>query len=116
MTVTDVGSFLGFTNHYCRFIKGYAKVANPLNALVWGDNAIKKRAAVNSIYDCQRAFEKLKDLCTDTPILVYANYKKPFQLQTDASDLGLGVVLYQKDDDGQQRVTAYASRSLSHTE
>ena len=42
MTVTDVRSFLGFTNHYCRFIKGYAKVASPLNILVSGDNANKK--------------------------------------------------------------------------
>ena len=78
MTVTDVWSFLGFTNHYRRFIKGYAKVANPLNALVSGDNANKKKAAVNWTDDCQRAFEKLKDLCTDTPILAYANYKRPF--------------------------------------
>ena len=33
-TVTDVRSFLGFTNHYRRFIKEYAKVAKPLNFLV----------------------------------------------------------------------------------
>ena len=43
MTVTDVTSSLSFTNHYHRFIKGYAKVANPLNALVSGDNANKKK-------------------------------------------------------------------------
>ena len=30
-TVTDVRSFLGFTNYYRRFIRGYAKVAKPLN-------------------------------------------------------------------------------------
>ena len=65
-TVTDVRSFLGFTKHYWRFIKGYAEVANPLNALVLGDNANKKKAAVNWIDNCQRAFEKLKDLCADT--------------------------------------------------
>ena len=115
-TITDVRSFLGFTNHYCRFIKEYTKVANPLNALVSGDNANKKNAAVDWTDECQTAIEKLKSLCTDTPILVYANYKKPFQLQTDANDLGLGAVLYQQDDEGQQRVIAYASRSLSHTE
>ena len=99
-TVTYVNSFLGLTNHYCRFIKGYAKVANPLNALVSGDNANKKKAAVDWTDECQKAFEKLKTLCTDTPILAYANYKRPFQLQTDASDLGLSAVLYQKDDEG----------------
>ena len=58
----------------------------------------------------------MKDLCTSTPVLAYADYKKPFQLQTDASDLGFGAVLYQKDDEGHQRVIAYASRRLSQTE
>ena len=58
----------------------------------------------------------MKELCTRTPILAYADYKKPFQLQTDASGLSLGAALYQKDDEGHQRVIAYASRSLSHTE
>ena len=33
-TVTDVRSFLGFTNYYRRFIKDYAKVARPLNILI----------------------------------------------------------------------------------
>ena len=94
-TVTDIGSFLGFTNHYRRFIKGYANVARPLNLLVSGDNANCKRALIKWTEECQIAFDKLKELCTSTPILAYANYKKPFQLQTDARDLGLGQVLYQ---------------------
>ena len=66
--------------------------------------------------ECQLAFDQLKDLCTSTPILAYADYKKPFQLQTDASDLGLGTVLYQVNDNKHQRVIAYASHSLSNTE
>ena len=76
----------------------------------------EKKASVEWTEECQIAFEKLKELCTSTPILVYADYKRPFQLQTDANDLGLGRVLYQKDDEGHQRVIAYASRSLSHTQ
>ena len=50
------------------------------------------------------------------PILAYADYKKPFQLQTDASDLGLGAVLYQVNDNKHQRVITYASHCLSNTE
>ena len=38
-TVTNICSFLGFTNHYCRFIKGNMKVAQPLNTMISGDNA-----------------------------------------------------------------------------
>ena len=115
-TVTDVQSFLGFTNHYRRFIRGFANVAKPLNILVSGENANHKKAPIEWTEECQIAFDKLKELCTSTPILAYADYKKPFQLQTDASDLGLGAVLYQRDDNDHQRVIAFASHSLSNTE
>ena len=114
-TVMDVRSFLGFTNHYHRFIQSYAKVAWPLNALISGDNANHKKSLVKWNPECQQAFDQLKDLCTKTLILAYADYKKPFQLQTDASNLVLGAVLYQNDDNGRQRVIAYASRSISNT-
>ena len=76
----------------------------------------RKKSLVRQNSDCQQAFDQLKDLCTKMPILAYANYKKPFQLQTDASDLGLGAVLCQTDSHGHQRVIAYASHSLSNTE
>ena len=99
----NVRGFLGFTNHYWRFIKAYAKVARPLNSLVSGDNANRKKALINWTEECEIAFTKLKDLCTKTPILAFADYKKLFQLQTNASDLGLGAVLYQKDEEDQQR-------------
>ena len=46
--------------------------------------------------ECQLAFDKLKELCTATPILAYADYKKEFQFHTNASALGLGGVLYQE--------------------
>ena len=58
-TVTNVRSFLGFTNHYQRFIRGHAKVAKPLNALVSGDNAIRKKALVDWTDECQIMFERL---------------------------------------------------------
>ena len=115
-TVTDVRSFLGFTNYYRRFIKDYAKVARPLNALISGENASKKKKLIEWNSDCQRAFDELKKLCTSAPVLAYANYKREFQLHIDASEIGLGGVLYQKDDQGNQRVIAHASRSLTQTE
>ena len=59
----------------------------------------------------QEAFETLQKLCTESPILAYADFKAPFVLHTDASGDGLGAVLYQVQD-GQKRVIAYASRSF----
>ena len=61
------------------------------------------------------AFDLLKETCTNTLILAYANYKKPFHLNMDASKKGIGAVLYQQQDDGTFRVIAYASRTLSKT-
>ena len=40
--VTEVRSFLGFTNYYWRFIKKYAQVAKPLYKLILGENASRK--------------------------------------------------------------------------
>ena len=57
-TVTDVRSFLGFTNYYRRFIRGYAKVAKPLNTLVSGNNANCKKAPIEWTDECQVAFDK----------------------------------------------------------
>ena len=50
-------------------------------------------------------------MCTTTPILTFANFGKPFKLHTDASVLGLGVVLYQVQDEV-EKVISYASQSL----
>ena len=53
--------------------------------------------------DQQEAFETLQRLCTEAPILAYADFKTPFILHTDASSEGLGAVLYQYQDN-QRRV------------
>ena len=47
------------------------------------------------------------------PILAYVDYQRLFKVHTDASESGLGAVLYQDQEDGTKRVVAYASRSLS---
>ena len=96
--VTEVRIFLGFTNYYCRFTKKYTQVAKPLYKLISGENASKKQTSISWNLECQEAFDKLKELCTTTPILAYADFGKPFKLHTDASVLGLGAVLYQVQD------------------
>ena len=116
--MTKVKSFLGFVRYYRRFIPNFSKVAKPLNQLLQnleGTPSQKKKFKVYWGPEQQEAFETLQKLCTESPILAYADVKAPFVLHTDASGDGLGAVLYQVQD-GQKRVKAYASRSLSKSE
>ena len=91
------------------------QVAKPLYKLILGENTSKKQNTIKWDPEGQEAFNKLKKLCTTTPILAYAEFGKPFKLHTDASVLGLGAVLYQVQD-GVEKVISYASRSLTKSE
>ena len=57
-----------------------------------------------------------KKTCLEAPVLASANFYKPFPLETDASKLGLGAVLPQKETDGQYHLVAHASPSLTTQE
>ena len=63
----------------------------------------------------QNAFDKLKGLCSQAPVLAYADYKKPFRVYTDASEIGLGAVISQVQE-GKEPVITYASRMLNKAE
>ncbi len=103
----DLRSFLGFTGYYQRFIKNYSHIAKPLHVLVADVEA--RRMEYEWSEACQEAFDALKTRCVEAPILAYPNFDKPFIVHTDASGIGLGAILYQADDDGRERVIAYAS-------
>ena len=62
--------------------------------------------------DCGIAFDRLKGALTRAPVLAYPHFGRPFLLETDASGVGLGAVLSQKQEDGTIRPIAYASRTL----
>ena len=108
--------FLGLTNYYQRFLKGYAKIARPLTTLISGENADKKKTLVVCTLECQEAFEQLKKLCTEAPVLAYLDFTKPFKLHIDACDRGLGEILYQEQADGKEKPISFASRSLNKAE
>ena len=98
-TVYDVRGFLGFVGYYRRIIKDFSKITLPLRKLLIGLESQSKKAAKHTPVDWdeeeQKAFDTLKCLCCQTPILAYPNYKLSFILHTDSSLEGLGAVLYQ---------------------
>ena len=116
VTVTDVRCFLGLTNYYRRFLKGYAKITRPLTNLISGENVDKKKALVVWTPKCQQAFEQLKKLCTDALVLAYPDFTKPFKLHIDACDRSLWAILYQDQPDGKEKPISFASRSLNKAE
>ena len=50
------------------------------------------------------------------PVLAFANFNKPFLLETDTSSDSLNAVLSQKQPDGKYHPVAYASWSLKCSE
>ena len=111
-TYTKVHKFLGATGYFRRFIKGYARVAKPLNDLLQGKNSKLKSHSLGLTPDALAAFQELKMKCLTAPVLAFADFKKPFLLETNASIEGLGVVLSQKQDNGRYHPIAYASCGL----
>ena len=76
---------------------------------------LRKKAKWEWGEEKQKAFDGLKKRLTTAPVLVCPDWTKPFTLQTDASQEGLGAALSQPGEQG-ERIIAYASRSLSKTE
>ena len=111
-TYTQGRKFLGAMGYFRHFIKGYAKIAKPLNNLLQGENSKLKSHPVGLQPDALVAFQELKMKCLTAPVLAFADFKKPFLLETDASIGGLGAVLSQEQDDGHYHLVAYASRGL----
>ena len=118
-TTTTLTSILGFASYYWHFIQGFSKIAGPPHDLVSKGNARhkKKRADISKLSDQQhqKVFEELKAALTIAPVLGFAEFTKPFILETDASHDGLSAILSQ-DQDEHRRVLAYASRRLRPTE
>ena len=81
---TGIRQFMGATGFYQRFIKTYAKIAQPLNDLISDENSKLKNQPVKITPEAMEAFHLLKMKCMMAPVLAFVNFKHPFQLETDA--------------------------------
>ena len=101
----SVRQFLGFVGYYRRFNPSFADVATPLVTLTGKD--------VPFVWDssCSTAFAALRAALMDAPILAFPTETGLYILETDASNLGLGGVLSQVQNN-QERVVACCSRAL----
>lgn len=106
---SELRSFLGLAGYYRKFVYNFATVAYPLYNLT--------REQVKFVWqeEQQNAFDKIVLALTSTPLLIHPDFSKPFIVQTDACDNGIGAVLTQVLD-GQERVVMYISRTLQPAE
>ena len=102
----ELRSFIGFCNFYRMFIANFSQIAHPLHLLTKKD----QEYVFGEVQ--QQAFQELKDRLTSSPVLRFPDLSKPFFMQTDASKLGTGTVLLQKDDTGVSHPCAYLSQAL----
>ena len=79
-------------------------------------NLTKKNTKFIWSEDCEKAFNELKTRLTSSPILLHPNQQKQYILECDASNVAIGSILLQYDDDNKLHPIAYYSRSLNSAE
>jgi hypothetical protein len=90
-TVTQIRSFLGLAGFYRRFVRDFSSIATPLHELT--------KKGVSFAW---------KDKLTHAPLLQLLDFQKVFELECNASGIGLGAVLLQEG-----KPVAYFSEKLS---
>ena len=107
---TDVRRFLGLVNFCSQSIKDYATLTDKLRQITRkGESFVWKEKQ-------QKSYVKLKECLTKASTMAYYQLKAETKVIVDASPVGLGAILTQRQKDGKFKPIAYASHALSSTE
>ncbi|XP_039447993.1 uncharacterized protein K02A2.6-like [Culex pipiens pallens] len=108
--LTELRSFLGAVNYYAKFIKEMHQLRRPLDLL------LKKDAKWAWSDDCQRSFERFKELLKSDLMLTHYNPTLDIIVAADASQTGIGATIRHRFPDGSEKIIQHASRSLTPAE
>lgn len=109
--VRDLQRFLGLAGYFRKFVPRYSMIARPLS------NLLKKDVTFYFGEKQNCAFHELKDILSRDPVLRLYRIEADTELHTDASKLGFGAILMQRDPDDQRfHLVYYASWKTTDVE
>jgi hypothetical protein len=106
-TRKELMRFLGMAGYYRKFCSNFSDIVIPLT------NLLGKQATFCWSTSCQQAFERVKAILMNSPVLSAPDFEKPFKLAVDASDLGVGAVMFQEDTQGIEHPICFFSKKLN---
>ncbi|GBG64846.1 hypothetical protein CBR_g48314 [Chara braunii] len=114
-TTAEVRAFLGVVGFWRIFIKGFAKIAEPIRAM------IREGGTMDWTEDREAAAQTLKDILSSDQVTLAApcfndEVGRPFILETDGGPLTVGGVLIQRSKEGKERPIRFESRTLNSVE
>ena len=98
--------FLGMAGYYRKFCKNFSGI-EPLT------NLLKKSTKFKWNDKCPDAFGRLKAILKSAPVLLAPDFDKCFKVAVDASDVGIGAVLLQEDNNGIDHPVCFFSKKLN---
>ena len=108
--VTQLRSFLGSVQFYNKFLTDLSTISGPLYHLT------EKNIKWKWDQPQEDAFKKLKQMLTDNTVLAHFDPSCPVGISCDASDAGVGAVLFHRYKDNTERPIANASKTLTATQ
>ena len=106
----DLKSFLGAIQYMAKFLPKLSEQTDRLR------NLLKKNEPWIWGPEQDTDFNRIKQMLTEGPCLAHYAKDKDNMVTTNASKTGLGITLWQKQDDGNIKPIAYGSRYLNDTE
>ncbi|UYV66912.1 hypothetical protein LAZ67_4003307 [Cordylochernes scorpioides] len=108
--VHDIRRFLGLTNFFRRFVKDFARKAEPLSRLT------KKGSQFEWKEEQRRSFGGLRKDLAEYPVLAHYNPELKTEVHCDASAEGLAGMVLQMDEDGKWRLVYCVSKKTTEAE